>query len=80
MYNQLIWLFYFAATKHTNHATEIVKNAQNYDIVFSIGGDGTLNEVVRGNHLRDRKLTICPLPSGTCNDVATMLGYGKNPI
>lgn len=70
----------FAATKHTNHATEIVQNAQNYDIVFSIGGDGTLNEVVKGNFSRKDKLIICPIPSGTCNDVAAMLGYKKDPI
>lgn len=67
-------------TEYSNHATETIANAKNYDIVFSIGGDGTLNEVVKGNYLRNDKLTICPLPSGTCNDVATMLGYGKNPI
>lgn len=67
------------ATTHTNHATEAIIEAKNYDIVFSIGGDGTLNEVVKGNFKRKRKLTICPLPSGTCNDVATMLGYGDNP-
>jgi len=68
------------ATKYSNHATETVAMAEYYDIVFSLGGDGTLNEVVKGNYERDEKLTICPLPSGTCNDVATMLGYGKNPI
>lgn len=68
------------ATKHKNHATEVIYNAENYNIVFSLGGDGTLNEVVRGNYYRKNKLTICPLPSGTCNDVSTMLGYGKNPI
>ena len=68
------------ATKYKNHATEIITNAKNYNIVFSIGGDGTLNEVIRGNYYRKNKLTICPLPSGTCNDVATMLGYGKNPV
>lgn len=67
------------ATTHTNHATEAIIGAKNYDIVFSIGGDGTLNEVVKGNFKRKKKLTICPLPSGTCNDVATMLGYGDNP-
>jgi len=70
----------FVATKYSNHATETVISAENYDIVFSIGGDGTLNEVVKGNYLRDNKFTICPLPSGTCNDVASMLGYGKNPV
>ena len=31
----------FAATKYTNHATEIVLHAQNYDIVFAIGPAGT---------------------------------------
>lgn len=67
------------ATKHNHHATEAIMEAKNYDIVFSVGGDGTLNEVVKGNFFRKKKLTICPLPSGTCNDVATMLGYGQNP-
>lgn len=68
------------ATQYSTHATETIINAADYKIVFSIGGDGTLNEVVKGNYLRDQKLTICPLPSGTCNDVATMLGYGRDPI
>ena len=70
----------FVATQYANHATEAIAYAQPYDIVFSIGGDGTLNEVVKGNYLRNDRLTICPLPSGTCNDVATMFGYGKNPL
>jgi len=67
-------------TKYCLHAADVVANANDYDIVFSIGGDGTLNEVVKGNYLREEPLTICPLPSGTCNDVASMLGYGKDPI
>lgn len=70
----------FIATSTSHHATEIMVNADAYDIVFSVGGDGTLNEVVKGNFLRDERLTICPLPSGTCNDVASMLGYGKDII
>ena len=74
------YLVDFVATQYSNHATDTIINATDYKIVFSIGGDGTLNEVVRGNYLRDKKLTICPLPSGTCNDVATMLGYGRDPI
>lgn len=67
-------------TKYSNHATKIVSKAEEYDVVFSIGGDGTLNEVVRGNYYRKNKLILCPLPNGTCNDVASMLGYGKNPV
>ncbi len=67
-------------TKYPNHAKEIIKNMPHYDIVFSLGGDGTLNEVISGNMEREDKLNICPLPMGTCNDVASMLGYGKDPI
>lgn len=67
------------ATKGVGYATEAVVTADYHDIVFSVGGDGTLNEVVRGNFMRAKKMTICPLPSGTCNDVATMLGYGSDP-
>lgn len=67
------------ATKGVGFATEAVVTADYHDIVFSVGGDGTLNEVVRGNFMRTKKMTICPLPSGTCNDVATMLGYGTDP-
>lgn len=67
------------ATKRTNHAAEAIINAKDYDVVFAVGGDGTLNEVTKGNIQRKNPLTICPLPSGTCNDVATMLGYGADP-
>ncbi len=67
-------------TKGIGYATEAVVEAEYHDIVFAVGGDGTLNEVVRGNLMRQKKLTICPLPSGTCNDVATMLGYGSDPL
>lgn len=70
----------FIKTEYSNHASKIVESAENYDIVFSVGGDGTLNEVIKGNYLKKERLIICPLPSGTCNDVATMFGYGKNPI
>lgn len=66
-------------TRYACHAEEILKDCPYYDIVFSVGGDGTLNEVVTGNLRRKEKLNICPLPSGTCNDVASMLGYGTDP-
>jgi len=68
------------ATQYRTHATDAVMGAIDYDVVFSVGGDGTLNEVVSGNYRRDNKLVICPLPNGTCNDVASMLGYTGNPI
>ena len=70
----------FYATKRAGDATEQTKTVEGYDIVFAVGGDGTLNEVVRGNFERKDKMIICPVPSGTCNDVATMLGYGTDPM
>jgi len=70
----------FYATKRAGDAIEQTKKAKGYDIVFAVGGDGTLNEVVRGNYERKEQMIICPVPSGTCNDVATMLGYGTDPM
>ena len=70
----------FIETKYKNHATNIMKTTEQYDIVFSLGGDGTLSEIVKGNYLRKKKIPICPLPIGTCNDFSTMLGYSKDII
>lgn len=67
-------------TKRCSHATEIVENAGEYDLVFALGGDGTLNEVVNGNIKRKNKMAVCPLPAGSCNDVASMLGFNKRPL
>ena len=66
-------------TKAKNDATEIVKDLEDdVDLVISAGGDGTLNEVVTGNVLRKKKLTLANLPMGTTNDVANMYGYTKD--
>lgn len=64
-------------TERPKHASEIIEKSDHFDLVFSIGGDGTLSEIVSGNNKRKDKLTICPMPTGSCNDVATMLGYKK---
>ncbi len=68
------------ATQATGDATKIVASAEGYDIVFAIGGDGTINEVVNGNAMRKKPLIVCPLPGGTCNDFATMMGYNHNLV
>ena len=65
-------------TKYKGHATSIVENAKEYDLVVSIGGDGTFNEVMTGNFKRKKRLLLCHLPSGTTNDIGAMWGYGKN--
>lgn len=61
-------------------ATSIVAKYPSCDLLISIGGDGTFNEVMTGNFKRKERLTLCHLPSGTTNDIGAMWGYGKNLI
>lgn len=62
-------------TKSKNHATELVKkHAANHDVVVCCGGDGTLNEVIKGVMQLERPLPIGYIPMGTSNDFATSLG------
>lgn len=69
----------FFKTNKSGDASEIVsKIDDNYDLVILAGGDGTLNEGISGNLIRERKLLLAALPVGTTNDVGTMYGYTKN--
>ena len=65
-------------TKYKGDATSIVANIDKCDLVVSIGGDGTFNEIMTGNFMRKDRIVLCHLPSGTTNDVGAMWGYGKN--
>lgn len=67
-------------TKSKGDATAIVANYPKCDLIVSIGGDGTFNEVMTGNFKRKDRVILCHLPSGTTNDVGAMWGYGKNII
>ena len=67
-------------TKCKGDATTIVSECQYQDLLISIGGDGTFNEVMTGNFKRKDRLVLCHLPSGTTNDIGAMWGYGKNII
>lgn len=67
-------------TKYKGHATSIVANIDHKDLIISIGGDGTFNEVMTGNFKRKDRIVLCHLPSGTTNDVGAMWGYGKSML
>lgn len=67
-------------TKKKGDAIDIVKNLNNPDLVISAGGDGTLNEVIKGNLSREERLLVGILPLGTTNDVGRMLGYTKDYV
>lgn len=49
-----------------------------FDYIIACGGDGTVNEVVKGIMISDRKLPLGILASGTVNDFANYLNIPKN--
>ena len=68
----------FIATQYKGHAKEIVHHIGYVDLVMSMGGDGTFNEIVYGNSLRQNQLILAHIPVGTTNDVGKMFGYSDN--
>lgn len=67
-------------SKYKGHITKIVSELRPVDLVISLGGDGTFNEAMNGNFLREEKLLLAHIPLGTTNDIGAMFGYGKDPI
>jgi diacylglycerol kinase family enzyme len=61
-------------TEAPGHATELSREAahEGYDVVVAFGGDGTVNEVANG--LPGSSTPLCPLPGGSANVFAKMLG------
>jgi YegS/Rv2252/BmrU family lipid kinase len=55
-------------TKETGHATEIARKYSSKDVyrIYSVGGDGTLNEVLNG--MINSTSSLAVIPSGTGND------------
>ena len=68
-------------TKGPKDAVNIIKDlGDDTELVICCGGDGTLNEGITGNLLRDNKILMAHLPVGTVNDVGTMYGFTKNMV
>lgn len=80
IFNEYDYSVIIEKTKYKGDATSIVANIDKCDLVVSIGGDGTFNEVMTGNFMRKDRIVLCHLPSGTTNDVGAMWGYGKNML
>lgn len=50
-----------------------------YDFVVSVGGDGTLNEVINGLVVSESKIPLAIISAGTVNDFASSMGLPQTP-
>src|SRR5437763_10089831 len=64
----------FCISEQTGDAEKFAREASNFDLVVSAGGDGTLNEVVNGIAHGGCNAALGVLPLGTGNDFARTLG------
>lgn len=66
-------------TQRRGHATEIARDeGSKYDLIVCCGGDGTLNEVVKGVILGGLDTPIGYIPAGSTNDFASSIGLSSN--
>jgi diacylglycerol kinase (ATP) len=77
----------FAAqlTERPGHATEIARVAldEGYRHIVSVGGDGTVNEVVNGLVVEGRvppDVVLSILPGGTGSDFVRILNISRDPV
>ena len=71
----------FVETKKKHHASKIIKKLKgDYKYVFSMGGDGTFNELVAGNVKRDKPFILGHIPYGTTNDLRNSFGLSNNTV
>lgn len=66
-------------TKCRCDATERVKRIKDneFSMIVVCGGDGTLNEVITGLMLANKKITLGYIPSGTLNEWSSGLGISR---
>ena len=70
--------FEYELTGGPGHATELARSAalDNYDMVVSVGGDGTINEIVNGIYTSGNieRTTLGIISTGTGGDYIRTLG------
>lgn len=68
-------------TQRGKEATEIVEQmGADYDLIVCAGGDGTLDEVVAGAMVLDKKIPIGYIPAGSTNDFARSMGISADNL
>lgn len=69
---------YFTEKKNDAMNETIRTCEQDFDIIIVCGGDGTVNEVVKGIATSKNKIPLAIMASGTVNDFANYLDIPKN--
>src|SRR5438045_8341574 len=64
----------FCISQQPGDAEKFAREASNFDMIVSAGGDGTLNEVVNGIARTGCDAALAVFPLGTGNDFARTLG------
>ncbi len=69
----------FLFTERAGHAEEmVVKWAEDFDVVVSVSGDGTTNEIINGiMKVPSAELRLAMFPAGTADDFARNMGYDR---
>lgn len=68
-------------TQFRNDAYELVKaRGREFDLVLVSGGDGTVNEVIKGIMDGGHHTPVGTIPAGTMNDFCSSLGIPKNMV
>lgn len=68
----------YCSTKPHDLENKVIEVGSKYDVIIASGGDGSINEVINGLMRIDKKPKLGILPSGTANDIASILGFNKN--
>lgn len=67
-------------TKAPGAAVQLAaENAKDYDLVVSVGGDGTLSDTISGLVTLDAPPPVGYIPMGTANDMASTFKLSRNP-
>lgn len=75
------WLVSVRRTAYPGHAAEIVEEeGENFDRIVCCGGDGTLNEAVRGVMGLASPPPLGYIPGGSTNDFAASLSLPSDPV
>lgn len=69
-----------AVTEEADDAARMAEEAEGYDTIIAVGGDGTVHEVLNGLMRRpaENRPALAIVPTGSGNDYAMTLGIPKN--